>query len=95
MRLVGQHPLQARDFRFQCSEVVLLGGGFLCSQNKVSLVVAGLLATSATLIGNSVLFMIGHHFGRSALDRYGKYIQLRPERVDRIEAWVSRSGTPL
>ncbi|HWE64765.1 MAG TPA: DedA family protein, partial [Chloroflexota bacterium] len=77
------------------SEVVLLGGGFMASQDRVSLMVAGLLATSATLIGNSVLFLIGRHFGRSALDRYGKYIHLRPDRVDRIEAWVGRSGTPL
>jgi membrane protein DedA with SNARE-associated domain len=77
------------------SEVVLLGGGFLASQNKIALLVAGLLATSATLIGNSALFLVGRHFGRSALDRYGKYIHLRPDRVDRIEAWVSRSGTPL
>lgn len=77
------------------SEVVLLGGGFLASQNRIALLVAGLLATSATLVGNSVLFLVGRHFGRSALDRYGKYIHLRPDRVDRIEAWVSRSGTPL
>lgn len=77
------------------SEVVLLGGGFLASQNKIALPVAALLAMAATLIGNSALFMVGRHFGRSALDRYGKYIHLRPDRVDRIEAWVSRSGTPL
>lgn len=77
------------------SEVVLLGGGFMASQNKVTLVFAGLLATGATLIGNSLLFLVGRHFGRSALDRYGKYIHLRPDRVDRIEAWIERRGTPI
>jgi membrane protein DedA with SNARE-associated domain len=30
-----------------------------------------------------------------ALDRYGKYIMLRPERIDRIEAWIGRRGTPI
>lgn len=77
------------------SEVVLLGGGFLAYENKISLLVAGLVAMAATLIGNSVLYYVGRRFGRAALDRYGKYINLRPERVDRIEAWVERSGTPI
>ena len=77
------------------SEVVLLGGGFLAYEGKISLVVAGAVAMMATLIGNSVLYYVGRRFGRAALDRYGKYINLRPERVDRIEAWVERSGTPI
>ena len=77
------------------SEVVLLGGGFMASQNRISLVVAGILVTIATLIGNSTLYFLGRHFGRSLLDRYGKYIHLRPDRVDRIEDWVSRRGTPI
>ena len=77
------------------SEVVLLGGGFMSSQGRISLVVAGVLVSVATLVGNSVLYYLGHHFGRSLLDRYGKYIHLRPERVDRIEVWVSKRGTPI
>jgi membrane protein DedA with SNARE-associated domain len=77
------------------SEVVLLGGGFLAYEGKIALVVAGVVAMMATLIGNSVLYYVGRRFGRAALDRYGKYINLRPERVDRIEAWVERSGTPI
>ena len=77
------------------SEVVLLGGGFLAYEGKIALVVAGIVAMAATLIGNSVLYYVGRRFGRAALDRYGKYINLRPDRVDRIEAWVERSGTPI
>lgn len=77
------------------SEVVLLGGGFLASQGKISLIVAGLLATTGTLAGNSLLFHISRRYGRAALDRYGKYVHLRPERVDRIESWIGRSGTPI
>lgn len=77
------------------SEVILLGVGFLCGQGRVSLLVAGILAIAATLLGNTILFMIGRHFGRGALDRYGKYVHLRPDRVDRIEAWIGERGTPF
>ena len=77
------------------SEVVLLGGGFLASQGKIALLVAGLLASVATLLGNSLLYYIGRRYGRAALDRYGKYVHLRPDRVDRIQSWIGSSGTPL
>ena len=76
------------------SEVVLFGGGFLASQGKVELIFLGLVATIATVIGNSFLYFVSRRFGRVALDRYGKYIHLRPDRIDRIESWVSR-GTPI
>ncbi len=74
------------------SEVVLLGCGFLVSQGKVSLIVAGLLATGATLLGNSLLFVISRRYGRAALDRYGKYVHMHTERVDRIERWIELRG---
>jgi membrane protein DedA with SNARE-associated domain len=77
------------------SEVVLLCAGFLSSHGEVSLVLMGLLATSATLIGNSLLYYISRRYGRAALDRYGKFVMLRPERINRIEDWIGRKGTPI
>lgn len=77
------------------SEVVLLGSGFLATGNLFSLLVMGLLATTATLLGNSLLFLIGRRYGRAALDRYGKYVHMHTERVDRIERWIERRGSPI
>jgi len=77
------------------SEVVLLGGGFLAADNRFALIVMGLLAASATLIGNSLLFFISRRYGRVALDRYGKYVHMHTERVDRIERWIERRGSPI
>ncbi len=77
------------------SEVVLLSAGFLASQGKIALLLMGLFATAATLIGNSLLYYVSRRYGRVALDRYGKYVMLRPERIDRIQAWIGRRGTPI
>ncbi len=77
------------------SEVVLLGGGFLAADNHFALIVMGILATSATLFGNSLLFFISRRYGRVALDRFGKYVHMHTERVDRIERWIERRGSPI
>lgn len=77
------------------SEVVLLGGGFLAADNHFALIVMGILATSGTLLGNSFLFYISRRYGRTALDRYGKYVHMHTERVDRIEHWIERRGSPI
>ena len=77
------------------SEVLLLSGGFLASQGKIMLPVVGAVVTVATLLGNSLLFYIGRRYGRGALDRYGKYIHLHPERIDRIEAWIGTHGRSI
>ncbi len=77
------------------SEVVLLSAGFLNAEGKISGFIAGVLATGATLLGNSLLFFISRRYGRVALDRYGKYVHLRPDRIDRIEGWINRRGTPI
>jgi membrane protein DedA with SNARE-associated domain len=77
------------------SEVVLLGGGFLAADNHFALIVMGILATSATLLGNSFLFLISRRYGRVALDRFGKYVHMHTERVDRIERWIERRGSPI
>ncbi|MGH2347204.1 MAG: DedA family protein [Chloroflexota bacterium] len=80
---------------FLPSEVVLLGGGFLAADNRFALIVMGITAASATLLGNSALFMLSRRFGRVALDRYGKYVHMHTERVDRIERWIERRGSPI
>jgi membrane protein DedA with SNARE-associated domain len=47
----------------------------------------------ATLVGASVLYFVTFRAGRSLVYRYGRYMHLTPERLDRAERWLARRGS--
>src|SRR5271165_5042266 len=46
-----------------------------------------LIATLAVFSGSSLLYYIMRRGGRSVLDRYGKFLHISPQRLERIEQW--------
>jgi membrane protein DedA with SNARE-associated domain len=55
-------------------------------------VLVALLGFLGAVIGDNVGFAIGHFGGRPLISRYGKYILLTPERVDRATGFFERHG---
>ena len=51
------------------------------------------LCTLAVFLGSSALYWVMRLGGRSFLDRYGRYLHINQQRLERIEAWVVRRGT--
>ncbi len=51
------------------------------------------LCTLAVFIGSSALYWVMRVGGRTFVDRYGRYIRLNQQRMDRIEAWIVKRGT--
>lgn len=51
-----------------------------------------LVSCIATILGSSVLFGVMRKGGRPFLLKYGRYIRLSPERVERVERWLARHG---
>ena len=47
----------------------------------------------ATVIGATVLYVGARLAGRSLVYRYGRFVRLSPERLDRAEHWLQRHGT--
>ncbi len=65
------------------------------THNKISLgytlsVIA--ISTLAVFIGSSLLYYLMRRGGRPFLDRYGKWLHLTPQRLDRMELWFQRHG---
>jgi membrane protein DedA with SNARE-associated domain len=85
------------------SEVTMLFGGALAnltfvatvagSAQPLNFVVVGIMGTLGNLIGSWIAYGVGRAGGRPLIDRFGRFILLRPHEVDRAEVWFARHGT--
>ena len=74
------------------SEVTMVFGGFLASRGRLDFFWVGLLGTLANVVGSWIAYWIGLRGGRPLVERWGRYIFLRPHELDRAEAWFDRHG---
>lgn len=51
------------------------------------------IASLAVFLGSSTLFTVMRRGGRPFLQRYGKFLHLHPNRLDRIERWFVKRGS--
>ncbi len=51
-----------------------------------------LIATAGAVAGSFVGYLIGAWGGRPLLDRWGRYVHIHPEDLDRADAWFARYG---
>ena len=80
------------------SEVTMVFGGALTtaavvgSGNELSLFWVGLVGTLGNLVGSWIAYWVGATGGRPAVDRYGRYLLIRPHEVDKAHNWFERRG---
>ena len=80
------------------SEVTLLFGGALTSTlvvgagQELSLVGVVFWAIAGTLIGSWLAYGVGYAGGRPVIDRFGRYLLIRPHEIDRAHDWFERHG---
>ena len=80
------------------SEVTLLFGGALTTAavmgagQEFSLVAVVFWAMAGTLIGSWLAYGVGYVGGRPAIDRFGRYLLIRPHEIDRAHDWFERHG---
>ncbi len=51
-----------------------------------------LIATAGAVAGSFVGYLIGLWGGRPLLDKWGRYVHIHPEDLDRADAWFARYG---
>jgi membrane protein DedA with SNARE-associated domain len=62
--------------------------GYLVAHGRMNLVWALFLLELATVLGASVLYWVAARGGRPLVYRYGRYIHLDRDKLDRAEGWI-------
>jgi len=82
------------------SEIVMLFGGALASAtfaatqhvDPLSFVAVSLIGGLGSLVGSWAAYGVGYAGGRPLIDRWGRYLLLRPNEVERAHAWFEKHG---
>ena len=73
-------------------ETLLTFTGYLVFAGHLSLPFAYLAAFSGSACGITVSYALGRWFGLALIHRYGRYLRIRPEHLDKAHAWFRRAG---
>ena len=73
-------------------ETVLIAASVYAGAGRLNIVAVGVVAFVAAIIGDNIGFAIGHFGGRALVLRFGKYVRLTSERLDRAQGFFERRG---
>lgn len=73
-------------------ETVLILGSVYAGTGRLSVVLVAVIGFLAAVTGDNIGFAIGHFGGRRLVERFGKYILLTPERLDKATGFFDRHG---
>jgi len=74
------------------SEVVLPFSGFLSFSAQLNFWWVVIIATLANITGAIITYYIGLGGGRPLLERYGRYILIHQDDIEKVENWLGRYG---
>ena len=73
-------------------ETVLIAGAIFAGSGQLNIVAVGVTGFIAAVVGDNIGYGIGRFGGRALVERWGKYVFITPERLDKAEAFFKRHG---
>jgi membrane protein DedA with SNARE-associated domain len=73
-------------------ETTLILAAVYAGAGRLNVWLVGLIGLAAAVTGDNIGFAIGHFGGRALVERFGRYIFLTPERLDRATDFFDRHG---
>jgi membrane protein DedA with SNARE-associated domain len=73
-------------------ETMLIAASLYAATGQLNIVLVGVIAVLASTAGSAIGYAIGVYGGRPLADRYGKYVFLTAERLDKTEEFFKRRG---
>ncbi len=76
-------------------ETILVLGAVYAGTGRLNVVAVALVGFIAAVLGDNIGFAIGHFGGRPLIERYGRYVLITRERLDRATAFFERHGAKI
>lgn len=73
-------------------ETVLILGAVYAGTGRLNIALVVLIAFVAAVLGDNIGFAIGHFGGRRLAERWGRYVFLTPERLDKAAGFFDSHG---
>ena len=73
-------------------ETVLIAASVYAGAGRLNVAAVGVAGFTAAVIGDNIGFAIGHFSGRALVLRWGRYVRLTGDRLDKAEAFFDRHG---
>ncbi len=73
-------------------ETVLIAAAFYAGLGQLNILLVALFGFIAAVAGDNVGFAIGNYGGRPLVERFGKYVLLNKERLDKAEHYFNSHG---
>ncbi len=73
-------------------EAIMIAAAIFAGTGHMNIALVILIAALGAIIGDNIGFAVGHFEGRPLVERFGGFIFLTPERLDRAENYFNRHG---
>jgi membrane protein DedA with SNARE-associated domain len=73
-------------------ETVLIAGAIYAGAGRLNIVAVGLIGFAAAIGGDNIGYAIGRFGGRELVERWGRYVFLTIERLEKTEHFFNRHG---
>jgi membrane protein DedA with SNARE-associated domain len=73
-------------------ETVLIAGAVFAGSGRLNIVAVGVVGFLAAVVGDNIGYAIGRFGGRALVERWGKYVFLTKERLDKTERFFTSHG---
>ena len=76
-------------------QTIMVAAAIYAGAGRLNVFAVGAIAFVAAVLGDNVGYWIGVRGGRRLVHRFGKYIFITPERLDRAERFFARRGNRI
>ena len=74
------------------AEVVIPPAAYWAAQGRFNIWLIVIAATAGSWVGSALSYWVAYKLGRPLVARYGKYVLLKPAKIDKADLWFEAYG---